>query len=128
MSRAVVKKKTAEYKELLELRNILAHESRPISEEAFDDRSFQSARYQLLLKEQVDVLKMRASWSTIFKIILCAIVAFEGILTILVGCNYLVYEDEWFLKIIITGGLANILLMPLIIIKFLFPNNVKSPN
>ncbi len=72
-----------------------------------------------------DVIQLRRSWSTIFKGIVVSVFLFEILLTVFVGLNWLKYKDEWFLRIIILGGIAQILAMPVLVTQFLF--NTQSP-
>ena len=114
-------------KELIHLyRNEIIHRVQPVKEVDFENRTMESMMYQLRLEEKKNILKMREKWSTIFLITILVILVFEIIVTILVGAGCLKYEDEWFIRIIITCGFADILAMPLIVTKFLFPINGKD--
>lgn len=114
-------------KELLRFyRNEKIHRVQPVKEVDFENRVMVSMMYQLRIEEKKNILRMRDRWSTIFLITILSILIFEIIVTILVGAGCLKYEDEWFIRIIITFGFADILAMPLIVTKFLFPVNGKD--
>jgi ABC-type amino acid transport system permease subunit len=91
-----------------------------------DPLSLKSTLIQLWKKETEDILSMRTSWSKIFKCLVIFIFAFEVMLTIAVGFDILKFEDEWFLRIMLSGGIAQILGMPILVTKFLFSNIQRS--
>ena len=82
-------------------------------------------RLELRNKELHDIITLRQSWSTDFRRIVVIVLLFEIGITLAVGLNYLQFNDEWFLRIIVLGGIAQILAMPYLVTQFLF--NTKSP-
>lgn len=83
---------------------------------------------KLEIKEKEDVIKMRQEWSALFKLIVIVILIFEIGLTVFVGFGWLNFQDEWFLRIIIFGGFAQLLIMPYTVATFLFNKNSKLSN
>lgn len=77
---------------------------------------------EIRLRGLEDYFKMRGSWSKCLKWALFIILFFNIGLAIIVGLGYLVYEDEWFLRILLTTNLADIIGLAFIIVKFLFSN------
>lgn len=63
---------------------------------------------------------MRDEWNFILKWALVIILAFNILLVLLVGFGVLKYQDEWFLRIVLTTNLANILGLIYLVVKFLF--------
>src|SRR5258708_1709383 len=72
-------------------------------------KTFESENARLSIQEYEKIIKMRGEWSNLFKIVVRAILVFEITLTILVGLGWLKFQDEWFLRIIIIGGFAQLL-------------------
>jgi hypothetical protein len=77
-------------------------------------------KLQLKNRELMDIILLRRIWSIVFLVILILIVAFEVVLTVLVGARLLQFDDDWFLRIIILGGIAQIIAMPVLVTQFLF--------
>lgn len=88
----------------------------------------QSAMLQLELKEKKQMLELRQEWSNFLGIVLIIILIFEIFITIMVGLKVLIFEDEWFIRIIILGGFAQILVMPFTVASFLFNKNSPLSN
>lgn len=82
----------------------------------------------LNLNEYRDIIQLRREWSSLFKVIVWIVLLFEILLTVAVGTQLLVFEDEWFLRIIISGGIAQILAMPILVTQFLFSQNSLKMN
>ncbi|MBN1162643.1 hypothetical protein JXA34_02785 [Patescibacteria group bacterium] len=102
---------------------MIQHDNKDIKE-VISDITIESQKKQLEIREKEEVLEMRRKWANFFKGIVLVILFFEIIITFLVGSNLMVFEDEWFLRIIITGGFAQIMVMPFTLTKFLF--NVEN--
>ena len=89
--------------------------------------TFESVNAWLKIKEHSRVIDMRQDWSDLFKKIVLGILLFEIALTVCVGFGWMKFNDEWFLRIIISGGFLQLLSMPYTITKFLFsPNSFKN--
>ena len=69
---------------------------------------------------------MRKSWGNFLKICLCIILVFNILLVILVGSGVLVYKDDWFLRIVLTTNLADIIGLVYLVVNFLFSNQIES--
>lgn len=85
-------------------------------------KTYDSDNAQLKILEYQKIIQMRQDWSTLFKWVVGIILGFEIFLTLSVGSGVLKFNDEWFLRIIIVSGFAQILTMPLTITRFLFSN------
>ena len=79
-----------------------------------------SQQVLLELEESEDIIRLRREWSSLFKAVVIVILTFEIGLTLGVGTGVLQFADEWFVRIIISGGIAQILAMPYLVTKFLF--------
>ena len=82
--------------------------------------TYESDNARLKIIELQAIIDMRKEWSKLFKMVVVAVLLFEIILTIFVGYGWFVFEDSWFLRIIIVSGFAQILTMPYTITRFLF--------
>jgi uncharacterized integral membrane protein len=96
--------------------------------DADDDLDYQERHSQILLlqlsvSERQDVLSMRKLWAAIFLVVVVLILVFEIGITVAVGMRLLQFSDEWFLRIIVLGGIAQILAMPYLVTQFLFDKN-----
>lgn len=67
-----------------------------------------------------EFFEMRKIWSKALLICLIIILGFNIFLVILVGRGDLIYPDEWFLRIVLTTNLADILGLIFLVVKFLF--------
>jgi len=103
--------------ELQELRNIAFHTDLA--------RVKQSTEEQVKLEGLKDYYMMRRSWGTFLKLSLGIILAFNILLVFLVGLNKLTFSDEWFLRIVLTTNLADIIGLVYLVVKFLFSH--QSP-
>ena len=75
--------------------------------------------FEATLQHQ-QILKLRKDWSNLFIGITLGIFFFEVVITVLVGAGILKYDDEWFLRIMISGGIAQLIAMPFLVTQFLF--------
>lgn len=87
----------------------------------------ESRKAQLELQEFKEIIEMRRKWGRWMMGIVIAILIFEIALTIAVGLEALVFNDEWFLRIIVLGGISEIIALPIIVVNFLFSNNSQKP-
>ena len=100
----------------------------PPVREIYLDR-YTSRKLQLEITELAQMQGMRMCWSDFLLCLTLFIFLFEIALVLLVGGGLLKFEDEWFLRIIITGSFTQILGMPIIVIQFLFnPNSLLFKN
>lgn len=83
---------------------------------------------KLDIQEKKDIMEMRREWSGVFKLIVILILSFEVYLTFLVGMKIVEFKDEWFLRIVILGGFAQLLGMPYTVATFLFNKDSKLSN
>lgn len=77
---------------------------------------------EIKLKGLEDYFRMRGSWSSCLKWALFIILGFNIGMVWFVGKGILKYSDEWFLRIVLTTNLADIIGLAVVIVKFLFPN------
>jgi len=81
----------------------------------------EALKLRLLNEQQQQIISLRRSWSILFGFVLLAILIFEISLTVFVGLGKLDFKEyQWLVNIVITGGIAQIIAMPLIVAKFLF--------
>jgi hypothetical protein len=89
----------------------------------YQERHSQVLLLQLSVSERRDILSMRKLWAAIFLLVVLLILLFEIGITVAVGMHVLIFSDEWFLRIIVLGGIAQILAMPYLVTQFLFDKN-----
>lgn len=75
---------------------------------------------QLKAEEMRQVIQMRKDWGKNFKTLMWSIFGFEVLMTVGVGLGLLKFKDEWFVRIVITGGIGQLLAMPYLVAKYLF--------
>ncbi len=85
-------------------------------------RTKASTLAQIKLQGLQDYYTMRKEWGKFLKICLAIILTFNIILVILVGIGWLKYQDEWFLRVVLTTNLADIIGLVYLVVKFLFSN------
>lgn len=119
--------KTKTYKKLLtqinsQLQEVKAARNHLIHSAFSTDivRTRQSTHEQIKLRGMDRYYTMRDEWNFILKWALVIILAFNILLVLLVGFGVLKYQDEWFLRIVLTTNLANILGLIYLVVKFLF--------
>lgn len=89
-------------------------------------RAKESTEAQVKLAGLKDYYAMRRGWGTFLKWCLGIILAFNIFLVILVGINFLRYRDEWFLRIVLTTNLADIIGLVYLVVRFLFSNQIEG--
>lgn len=85
-------------------------------------RTKQATETEIRLKGLNAYYEMRKTWSTFLKWCLFIILSFNILLVALVGVNKLKYEDEWFLRLVLTTNLADIIGLVYVVVHFLFSN------
>jgi hypothetical protein len=86
-------------------------------------RSKESTETQIRLDGLTDYYTMRRSWGDFLKICLGIILFFNISLVAFVGLGFLKYQDDWFLRIVLTTNLADIIGLVYLVVHFLFSNN-----
>ncbi|MDP4011803.1 MAG: hypothetical protein Q8P72_06285 [Candidatus Roizmanbacteria bacterium] len=89
-------------------------------------REQQSTEVQIRLDGLQKYFEMRSTWGDFLKICLAIILAFNIVLIVIVGIGWLKYNDEWFLRIVLTTNLADIIGLVYLVVKFLFSNQVEE--
>ena len=89
-------------------------------------RTSDSTAAQVKLDGLKDYYIMRKSWGNFLKICLCIILVFNILLVFLVGSGVLVDKDDWFLRIVLTTNLADIIGLVYLVVNFLFSNQIES--
>ncbi|PIR63943.1 MAG: hypothetical protein COU64_01815 [Candidatus Pacebacteria bacterium CG10_big_fil_rev_8_21_14_0_10_40_26] len=89
-------------------------------------REQQSTEVQIRLDGLQKYFEMRSTWGDFLKICLAIILAFNIVLIVVVGIGWLKYNDEWFLRIVLTTNLADIIGLVYLVVKFLFSNQVEA--
>jgi hypothetical protein len=79
-----------------------------------------STSEQITLQGMQDYYDMRREWNVLLKFALAIILVFNIALVFAVGLSWLHFSDEWFLRIVLTTNLANILGLVYLVVKFLF--------
>ncbi len=89
-----------------------------------------SRESQIKLQGLSDYYDMRKEWNDLLKLALKIILGFNITLVVAVGLGWLKYADEWFLRIVLTTNLADIIGLFYLVVKFLFSDrpsdNTKS--
>jgi hypothetical protein len=86
---------------------------------------------QLRLREKSEFLEFRKNWSKNLLWLVVFIVIFNALFLIAVGMRWLVFIDEWLVRLIITGSFAEVLGLSKIVVDFLFkepPLETKTPD
>lgn len=89
-------------------------------------REQQSTEVQIRLDGLKTYFDMRKVWGSFLKNCLMVILGFNILLVIAVGLGLLKYDDEWFLRIVLTTNLADIIGLVYLVVKFLFSNQVEE--
>lgn len=75
---------------------------------------------ELQLKEKAEFLSFRKLWSTYLLALVIFLSVFYAFFLIAVGKEWLRFTDEWLVRIIVTGGFAQIIALAKIVVDFLF--------
>ncbi|MFW5703237.1 MAG: hypothetical protein ACOCXQ_00175 [Patescibacteria group bacterium] len=97
-----------------------AKEDTVIEETLEREQYYESKTRELRLREAREFLNFRKSWSNKLLWLVIMIVIFNAIFLLMVGFKVLTYEDEWLVRIIITGGFIEVLGLAKIVVEFLF--------
>lgn len=100
--------------------SLMARENTVIDESASTDAYYNSRVKELGIRERIEFLNFRKSWSEKLLILVISIVIFNAAFLLLVGFGILQFEDEWLVRIIITGGFLEVLGLAKIVVEFLF--------
>lgn len=96
-------------------------DEKQITSEALEgDAKYRLQLHELQLKEKLDFLEFRKHWSQILLSLVIGIVIFTAIFLVAVGLQWLTFEDEWLVRIIITGSFVEVLGLAKIVVDFLF--------
>lgn len=75
---------------------------------------------ELRIQEKAEFLQFRKNWSKNLLYLVIFIVIFNAAFLIAVGMKWLVFLDEWLVRIIITGSFVEVLGLAKIVVDFLF--------
>lgn len=75
---------------------------------------------ELRIQEKAEFLQFRKNWSKNLLYLVIFIVGFNALFLIAVGLKWLVFMDEWLVRIIITGSFVEVLGLAKIVVDFLF--------
>jgi hypothetical protein len=82
---------------------------------------------EVMLRGLISFYQMRESWSGCLKATLFIILAFNILLVAFVGFGALKYQDEWFLRLVLSANIADIIGLGAIIVRYLFsPQEVSQ--
>ena len=87
-----------------------------------------STETQVKLEGLQDYFAMRRKWGAFLQICLSVILIFNIVLVFLVGFGLLKFKDEWFLRLVLTTNLADIIGLVYLVVKFLFSNQIETGN
>lgn len=90
------------------------------------DLEIQSTEAQIKIEGLRDYFLMRRSWNKFLKACLAAILGFNIILVYMSGTGQLIFNDEWFLRIVLTTNMADIIGLVYLVVRFLFPNQISE--
>lgn len=91
-----------------------------------ESRPNQSTEAQVKLEGLKDYYSMRRGWGIFLKRCLFLILGFNILLVVATGKEWMVFEDEWFLRIVLTTNLADIIGLVYLVVRFLFPNQISE--
>jgi len=103
-----------------------AIEKTVIEEAETEQKQFELQLQELRLKEKAEFLNFRRQWSTYLLSLVMIIVFFNALFLIAIGMHLLQFEDEWLVRIIITGGFVEVLGLAKIVVDFLFKEQPKT--
>lgn len=89
-------------------------------------RSIGSTEAQVKLEGLKDYYLMRRAWGNFLRICLAVILGFNIVLVYMAGKGHLQFNDEWFLRIVLTTNLADIIGLVYLVVRFLFPNQISE--
>lgn len=75
---------------------------------------------ELRIQEKAEFLQFRKNWSKNLLYLVIFIVVFNAAFLIAVGMKWLVFLDEWLVRIITTGSFVEVLGLAKIVVDFLF--------
>lgn len=87
-----------------------------------ETREKSSTEAQVKLEGLRDYFAMRRNWGNFLQRCLFIILIFNIGLVALVGWGLLKFQDEWFLRLVLTTNLADIIGLVFLVVKFLFSN------
>lgn len=90
-------------------------------------RTKESTEVQIKLQGLQDFYRMRRNWGAFLMGSLGVILLFNISLVFLVGMERLKYSDEWFLRVVLTTNLADIIGLVYLVVKFLFSHPETNP-
>ncbi|CAN5243815.1 hypothetical protein BH09PAT2_BH09PAT2_07380 [soil metagenome] len=96
-----------------------------IEETVIDDaqqisKNLESQLAELRLREKSEFLAFRKQWSRYLLMLVIAIVVFNALFLVAVGKKWLQFNDEWLVRVIITGSFVEVLGLAKIVVDFLF--------
>ena len=88
--------------------------------------SYELKLEELKLKEKSEILAYRQQWSIILLSIVVLIIIFNFLFLIAVGRQFLVFKDEWLVRLIISSSFVEVLGLAKIVVDFLFTEPTKE--
>lgn len=89
-------------------------------------RAKESTETEIKLQGLKEYYEMRRTWGSFLMKCLAVILGFNIGLIILVGFGWLKYSDEWFLRVVLTTNLADVIGLVYLVVKFLFSNQTED--
>lgn len=84
-------------------------------------REKKATEAEIRLEGLSDYFRMRKHWSILLAIALFVILFFNIGLVYYAGTGRIHFEDEWFLRLVLTTNLADIIGLVYVVVHFLFP-------
>jgi hypothetical protein len=97
-----------------------------VNEREYSENLYKIRLSELNLKEKSEILDFRKKWSSNLLWLVVLIVLFNGVFLVVVGRKWLVYNDEWLVRIIFTGSFVEVLGLARIVVQFLFKETNKN--
>lgn len=97
-----------------------------IEETVIEDANIKLDELKLKIQEKSEFLSYRRQWSKYLLTLLIAIVLFNAMFLVTIGLGWLQFNDEWLVRIIITGSFVEVLGLAKIVVDFLFKEQPKA--
>jgi hypothetical protein len=81
---------------------------------------------RLRIQEKSEFLDFRKQWSKNLLKLLVLIVLFNALFLIAVGLRWLIFLDEWLVRLIIAGSFLEVIALAKIVVDFLFKEQPKA--
>lgn len=94
-----------------------------VQEKSLNNRKIEYNKSETELQGLKDFYELRKQWSTFIKWCIISLLASQIVITILIGCNVLVYNSTVVISIFFAETFAQIVGLAILVVGFLFKNN-----